>query len=164
MLFLLDNGAHSIKAGHDHEPRYFHILFQEKQNKYIRTPPACSKTRSSAQRATSSPTTVTRSRSAGTARLSSTGSPAKRSSAHKDIIPVPPAHPRQGICRRLGCTKGNLGWNVPSIPKGSFLLLATGAPFPTRSVSGGHPGILYSDNRTLFQSAANPAHLRSVRL
>ena len=58
--------------------------------------------------------------------LSITDSPARRSSTPKDIIPVSPAHSRQGLCRRLGCTKGNLGWNVPAIPKGTLFHLVTG--------------------------------------
>ena len=120
MLFLLDNGAHSIKVGHDHEPRYFPFFSKNKKsddNKHAS--PACSRTLSSAQRATSSLTMVTRSRSAGTDHPSTTDSLSKRSSAHKDTIPVSPAHPRKGLCRRLGRTKGNLGWDVSSIPKGS---------------------------------------------
>jgi hypothetical protein len=35
MLFLLDNGAHSIKFGHDHEPKCFVLFyFWEKQKKF----------------------------------------------------------------------------------------------------------------------------------
>ena len=35
MLFLLDNGAHSIKFGHDHEPMYFILFFFPKNKKII---------------------------------------------------------------------------------------------------------------------------------
>jgi len=163
MLFLLDNGAHSIKFGHDHEPTYFFLFSKNKSDDNKHASPACSRTLSSAQRATSSLTMATRSRSAGTDHPSTTGYPLKRSSAHKDIIPVSPIHPHKGLCRRLGRTKGHLGWDVSSIPKGS--------PFSwppvvsqTRVALGGHPGILHSDNRALLQPSPNPADLRPVRL
>ena len=106
------------------------FCFRKDKNKITHarphTPSACSKTLSSAQRATSRLTTATSSPSAETDHLSITDSPAKRSSALKDIIPVPPAHSHQGLCRRLGRTKGNLGWNVPAIPKGTPFHLVTG--------------------------------------
>jgi len=37
MLFLLDNGAHSIKAGHEHEPRHFLSPYTKKTNDNTRT-------------------------------------------------------------------------------------------------------------------------------
>jgi len=121
MLFLLDNGAHSIKVGHDHEPRFFFLSkYKHKNDDNEHASPACFRTLSSAQRATSSPTTVTRSPSAGTDHPSTIDSLSKRSGAHKDIITVSPVDPCKGLCRRLGRTKGNLGWDVSSIPKGSF--------------------------------------------
>ena len=115
-MLILSSSATTTSQG---IPLFY--FFREKKHAHIRTPSACFKTQSSAQRVTNRPTTVTRSRSAGTDRLSITDSPLKRSSTLKDIIPVPPAHSRQGLCRRLGRAKGNLGWNVPPIPKGSLL-------------------------------------------
>ena len=133
MLFLLDNGAHSIKLGHDHEPRYFILfrLFLQKQK---------------TNKQTKSPTHRTRTRPAHTssvfqnAVVRSKGDKQSyygheiplcrdRSSLHyrlpcekvqrafKHIIP---AHSHQGLHRRLGCAKGNLGWDVPPIPKGTL--------------------------------------------
>lgn len=44
------------------------------------------------------------------------------------MIPASPAHLRQGLCRRLGRPEGDLGRNVPEIPKGTLFLqpLVTG--------------------------------------
>jgi hypothetical protein len=37
MLFLLDNGAHSIKFGHDHEPKCFVLFYFWEKTKEIHT-------------------------------------------------------------------------------------------------------------------------------
>ena len=42
----------------------------------------------------------------------------------EDITPVSSAHPRQGICGRLGCAKSDLGRDVPPIPQGKSPLLS----------------------------------------
>ena len=119
MLFLLDNGAHSIKFGHDHESKYFICFFKEIKIKNHTTLPQRVPKRCRPLKGRQADLLRSRDPPLPGQIISPLQTPVRKGPIDsKDIIPVLLAHSYQGLCRRLGRAKGNLGWNVPPIPKG----------------------------------------------
>ena len=100
MLFLLDNGAHSIKFGHDHEPMYFILFFFPQKQKNHTALPQRGPKRCGPLKGRQADLLRSRDPLLPGQIVSPLQTPVRKGPIHfRDIIPVPFVHSYQGLCR-----------------------------------------------------------------
>ena len=99
MLFLLDNGAHSIKFGYDHDPMYLFCFFFSKTKNHTALPQRVPK-RCSPLKGRQADLLRSRDPLLPGQIVSPLQTPVRKGPIYfQDMIPVPFAHSYQGLCR-----------------------------------------------------------------